>query len=67
MSQDQPALDATAAEQPAAPTTQPAAPPSFVKLAMRNMVKKGGKSLFHFALTVTVLLTLLVGLAYLTR
>jgi hypothetical protein len=43
------------------------APPSFVKLAMRNMVKKGGKSLFHFSLTVTALLTLLVGLAYLTR
>jgi hypothetical protein len=34
---------------------------------MRNMVKKGGKSLFHFSLTVTALLSLLVGLAYLTR
>ncbi|MGB3298795.1 MAG: DUF3285 domain-containing protein, partial [Phormidesmis sp.] len=22
-------------------------PPSYVKLAMRNMVKKGGKSLYH--------------------
>ncbi len=67
MSQDQPSLDATVAEQSAAPTTQPEAPPSFVKLAMRNMVKKGGKSLFHFSLTVTALLTLLVGLAYVTR
>ncbi|MEL6138068.1 MAG: DUF3285 domain-containing protein [Cyanobacteria bacterium J06628_6] len=48
--------------------TRPAEPPpSFVKLAMRNMVKKGGKSLFHFGLTVTGLLTVLVGLAYLTR
>ncbi len=49
------------------PAPQPEAPPSFVKLAMRNMVKKGGKSLFHFSLTVTALLSLLVGLAYLTR
>ena len=40
---------------------------SYVKLAMRNMVKKGGKSLFHFALTATALLGVLVGLAYLTR
>ncbi|ASC71516.1 hypothetical protein XM38_024680 [Halomicronema hongdechloris C2206] len=42
-------------------------PPSYIKLAMRNMVKKGGKSLFHFTLTTTGLLALLVGLAYLTR
>ncbi len=26
-------------------------PPSFVKLAMRNMVKKGSQSLIHFGLT----------------
>ncbi|MEO1593221.1 MAG: DUF3285 domain-containing protein [Cyanobacteria bacterium J06632_22] len=50
------------------PTANPAEPPpSFVKLAMRNMVKKGGKSLFHFGLTVFGLLSVLVGLAYLTR
>lgn len=42
-------------------------PPSYVKLAMRNMVKKGGKSLFHFTLTTVGLLSVLVGLAYLTR
>jgi Protein of unknown function (DUF3285) len=42
-------------------------PPSFVKLAMRNMVKKGGQSLTHFGLTVVGILALLVGLAYLTR
>jgi p-aminobenzoyl-glutamate transporter AbgT len=36
---------------------------SFVKLAMRNMVKKGGTSLFHFALTIVGVLTALVGLA----
>lgn len=41
--------------------------PSFVKLAMRNMVKKGGKSLYHFFLSSVAMLTLLVGLAYLTR
>ncbi|MEO1147334.1 MAG: DUF3285 domain-containing protein [Cyanobacteria bacterium J06638_22] len=41
--------------------------PSYVKLAMRNMVKKGGKSLFHFTLTTVALLSILVGLAYVTR
>ncbi|MGB3136184.1 MAG: DUF3285 domain-containing protein [Nodosilinea sp.] len=61
MSQDQSTLEPTPTEQTAE------APPSFVKLAMRNMVKKGGKSLYHFSLTVTALLSLLVGLAYLTR
>jgi len=44
-----------------------APPPSYIKLAMRNMVRKGGKSLFHFALTTVGLLGLLVGLAYLTH
>lgn len=43
------------------------AKPSYVKLAMRNMVRKRGKALFHFALTTVGLLGLLVGLAYLTR
>ena len=41
--------------------------PSYVKLAMRNMVRKGGKSLFHFALTTVSLVGFLVGMAYLTR
>lgn len=41
--------------------------PSYVKLAMRNMVRKGGKSLFHFALTAVGLLGFLVGISYLTR
>ena len=41
--------------------------PSYVKLAMRNMVKKRGTSLKHFALTTIGLLAVLVGLAYLTR
>ncbi|NJO42619.1 MAG: DUF3285 domain-containing protein [Cyanobacteria bacterium CRU_2_1] len=42
-------------------------PPSYVKLAMRNMVRKRGKSLYHFTLTSIALLTLLIGLSYLTR
>lgn len=41
--------------------------PSYVKLAMRNMVRKGSKSLFHFFLTTVGLIGLLVGLAYVTR
>ncbi len=41
--------------------------PSYVKLAMRNMVRKRGTSLKHFFLTTAGLLTVLVGLAYLTR
>jgi hypothetical protein len=34
---------------------------------MRNMVKKRGQSLVHFALTATGLMALLIGLSYLTR
>ncbi|MDX2239567.1 MAG: DUF3285 domain-containing protein [Leptolyngbyaceae cyanobacterium bins.302] len=41
--------------------------PSYVKLAMRNMVRKRGKSLQHFFLTTIALLGVFVGLAYLTR
>ncbi|TYQ24341.1 DUF3285 domain-containing protein [Pseudanabaena sp. UWO311] len=35
----------------------------FVKLAMRNMVKKGSTSLFHFALTIFGVIGTLIGLA----
>jgi Protein of unknown function (DUF3285) len=42
-------------------------PDSYVKLAMRNMVRKRGKSLQHFFLSTIGLLVLFVGLAYLTR
>ena len=49
------------------PTPTPEAPPSYVKLAMRNMVRKRGTSLKHFALTTIGLLGVLIGLAYLTR
>lgn len=48
-------------------TTRDEPQPSYVKLAMRNMVRKGGTSLSHFAITTIGLLAVLVGLAYLTR
>ena len=41
--------------------------PSYIKLAMRNMVRKRVTSLNHFALTIVGLLAVLVALAYLTR
>lgn len=40
---------------------------SYVKLAMRNMVRKGKQSLWHFFLTTVGLVGLLIGLAYLTK
>jgi hypothetical protein len=57
-------------ETPESPETAPVAPDpnaSYVKLAMRNMVRKRGTSLKHFFLTTAGLLSLLVGLSYLTR
>jgi hypothetical protein len=49
-------------------STKPTEPqPSYVKLAMRNMVRKGGKSLFHFTLTTVAILGVLIGVSYLTR
>ncbi|MDJ0728160.1 MAG: DUF3285 domain-containing protein [Prochloraceae cyanobacterium] len=41
--------------------------PSYVKLAMRNMVSKGGVSLQHFFLTAIGILGFLIGVSYLTR
>ncbi|MDJ0728949.1 MAG: DUF3285 domain-containing protein [Crocosphaera sp.] len=41
--------------------------PSYTKLAMRNMVRKGGTSLKHFFLTTVGLLAFLIGISYLTR
>jgi hypothetical protein len=62
----EPQLADPAVEKPmATPSTEP--PPSYVKLAMRNMVRKRAQSLVHFGLTATGLLTLLIGLSYLTR
>ncbi len=40
---------------------------SYTRLAMRNMVRRGGTSLFHFGLTLMGLISILVGLAYLFR
>jgi hypothetical protein len=40
---------------------------SYVKLAMRNMVRKRGTSLKHFFLTTAGLLGFLIGISYLTR
>lgn len=54
-------------EAPQAPETPAKPKDSYVKLAMRNMVRKRGTSLKHFVLTTVGLLSVLVGLAYLTR
>lgn len=59
-------VEPTAPEAPPI-TGTPEPPPSYVKLAMRNMVRKRGKSLQHFFLTTAGLLAAFVGLAYLTR
>jgi Protein of unknown function (DUF3285) len=53
--------------EPSQSATPPQEPPTYVKLAMRNMVRKGGKSLYHFALSAVGLLGLFIGLAYITR
>ena len=42
-------------------------PPSFVKQAMRNMVRKGSKSLLHFGLTALGFLGFIVLVAWLGR
>ena len=41
--------------------------PSFIKLAMRNMVRKGSKSISHFFITFLILLGLLILLATLGK
>ena len=43
------------------------APPSFIKLAMRNMVRKGSKSLIHFSVTFLILFVILILLAILAK
>ena len=53
-------------------TAQPAAGaagenPSFTKLAMRNMVRKGRQSLFHFGLTAVGFLGFITLIAWLGR
>lgn len=41
--------------------------PSYVKLAMRNMVRKRGTSIKHFLLSTIGLLAFFIGISYLTR
>ena len=41
--------------------------PSFIKLAMRNMVRKGNKSISHFFITFLSLLGILILLATLGK
>jgi len=50
----------------AAPETA-AERPSFLKLAMRNMVRKGRQSILHFGLTAVGLTAFLVLIAWLGR
>jgi len=50
-----------------APTSTATPAPSFVKQAMRNMVRKGSKSLFHFGLTAVGFLGFIVLVAWLGR
>ena len=42
-------------------------PPSFIKLAMRNMVRKGSKSISHFLITFLILIGLLTLIATLGK
>jgi hypothetical protein len=63
----EPQIDPSVVEAPNVTSAPSEPPPSYVKLAMRNMVKKRGQSLVHFALTATGLMALLIGLSYLTR
>ena len=41
--------------------------PSFIKLAMRNMVRKGNKSISHFFITFLILFGILILLATLGK
>jgi hypothetical protein len=52
-------------EQP--PINGPEADAGFIKLAMRNMVRKGRQSLFHFGLTAVGLAAFLLLIAWLGR
>ena len=60
---DKPEAIATPVDAPAATTP----PPSFVKQAMRNMVRKGSKSLFHFGLTAAGFIGFILVVAWLGR
>ena len=49
------------------PSSPSSPPPSFVKQAMRNMVRKGRQSLLHFGLTAFGFLGFIVLVAWLGR
>ncbi|MDR9402015.1 MAG: DUF3285 domain-containing protein [Halothece sp. Uz-M2-17] len=66
MSEQQTNLSPTP-EKPTEQAPTEAETPSYTKLAMRNMVRKSGKSLQHFFLSTIGLLALFIGLSYLTR
>ena len=53
--------------EPTSPQPASSENPSFTKLAMRNMVRKGRQSLFHFGLTALGLTGFLVLIAWLGR
>ena len=42
-------------------------PPSFIKLAMRNMVRKASKSISHFSITFLILIGILILIATLGK
>ena len=42
-------------------------PPSFIKVAMRNMVRKGSKSISHFLITFVILIGILILVATLSK
>ncbi len=58
---------AASASAASASSDELAAPAGFVKLAMRNMVRKGRQSLFHFGLTAVGLVAFLLLIAWLGR
>jgi Protein of unknown function (DUF3285) len=66
-----PSLDSPSIPESGVATELPPTPEQmkekYVKYAMKNMVKKGSKSLQHFALSAIGLLSLFIALAYLTR
>ncbi|WP_225322926.1 DUF3285 domain-containing protein [Synechococcus sp. RSCCF101] len=47
--------------------TEVAPPPSFTKLAMRNMVRKGRQSLLHFGLTAAGFIGFILLVAWIGR
>jgi hypothetical protein len=62
-----PSLESSQSEENSSSNREVEPQASYVKLAMRNMVRKKRVSIGHFLLTTIGLLSLLIGLAYLTR